>query len=324
MKVWREAVGVTQELLKSKGRAHLHLEGRFVTVISHKAKLYCIDSPCYHAGGPLGEGEVRDIEDIPCIRCPWHNFIIALDTGHRIERAFTSLPTTADGVYRPPIAQTYPLQPWPDEMLGPPERKQVMQRTHRVEERVNGAIWIELPATGNEAQLAAPPSAFEAKPLRFACDKYAVDPGRGKMCLDLLSDREAAEANGGAAPAIAVPPKTEGGGGLRELLTAEPQLSRKHSAMFRPALSSDDDDELNENDEARESNGESGSGSALSPMVVSAYLASRAETAANGPRPPQPESHFSRTREPSSDDDSPPGSAHEGTEPPTSPQVSRP
>lgn len=48
------------------------LQGRYVTVLQHDGKLYCLDSVCFHAGGPLGLG---DIEELPgghsCLKCPW-------------------------------------------------------------------------------------------------------------------------------------------------------------------------------------------------------------------------------------------------------------
>ncbi len=48
------------------------LQGRYVTVLQHDGRLYCLDSVCFHAGGPLGLG---DIEELPgghsCLKCPW-------------------------------------------------------------------------------------------------------------------------------------------------------------------------------------------------------------------------------------------------------------
>ena len=48
-----------------------HAQGRFVSVIQHAGRLYCIDSVCFHAGGPLALGEIEDIEAQPCLVCPW-------------------------------------------------------------------------------------------------------------------------------------------------------------------------------------------------------------------------------------------------------------
>jgi nitrite reductase/ring-hydroxylating ferredoxin subunit len=50
------------------GRIHLHLSHRYVTLFRHHNKLYCIDSICHHAGGPLTLGRMTiDIGvDIGC------------------------------------------------------------------------------------------------------------------------------------------------------------------------------------------------------------------------------------------------------------------
>lgn len=47
-------------------------------------RLYCIDSACYHSAGPLAEGEIVAIEDMLCISCPWHHFLVSLDEGREI------------------------------------------------------------------------------------------------------------------------------------------------------------------------------------------------------------------------------------------------
>lgn len=51
--------------LKSSGRIHWRLaSGRYVTVLLRKTgteEVFCIDSNCYHMGGPLGIGDIEDI-----------------------------------------------------------------------------------------------------------------------------------------------------------------------------------------------------------------------------------------------------------------------
>lgn len=37
-------------------RIHCKVKERYVTIFRHKSKLYCIDSICHHAGGPLTLG----------------------------------------------------------------------------------------------------------------------------------------------------------------------------------------------------------------------------------------------------------------------------
>eukprot|EP00760_Papus_ankaliazontas_P005151 PhM_4_TR12422/c0_g1_i1/m.86821 len=67
-------------------RKHKEIEGRIVTILAHKGKVHCLDTVCYHAGGPLGRGPITDIEDLDtaCIRCTWHSYCVALETGERV------------------------------------------------------------------------------------------------------------------------------------------------------------------------------------------------------------------------------------------------
>ena len=55
-------------------RIHVCLDGRYVSVILHKDKLYCLDSTCYHTGGPLALGDIEDVDGDECIVCPWHKY----------------------------------------------------------------------------------------------------------------------------------------------------------------------------------------------------------------------------------------------------------
>jgi nitrite reductase/ring-hydroxylating ferredoxin subunit len=126
--------GLTVEQLCSMDtrRCHLVLDGRYVTVLEHRGAIFALDSPCYHAAGPLGEGSVVDIEDIPCIRCPWHQFLVALDTGEEITRKAKApnFQEHENDVFLPP---TYPMQPPSEDAFeGPAIRggRQV-QRLHR-------------------------------------------------------------------------------------------------------------------------------------------------------------------------------------------------
>eukprot|EP00760_Papus_ankaliazontas_P024383 PhM_4_TR2278/c0_g1_i1/m.20306 len=62
---------------------------RFVTLLLWKGSdLYCVDSACYHAGGPLGMGEVFEAVPggHPCIRCPSHGYCFDLTSGVRLHR----------------------------------------------------------------------------------------------------------------------------------------------------------------------------------------------------------------------------------------------
>jgi cytochrome-b5 reductase len=42
-------------------RTHISVQGRHVTVFREAGRLYCMDSICYHAGGPLTIGDIEDV-----------------------------------------------------------------------------------------------------------------------------------------------------------------------------------------------------------------------------------------------------------------------
>ena len=48
----------------------LTLQGRFVTVFRLEGKFYCIDSVCYHAGGPLVRKPIHSLTH-PCMHSTW-------------------------------------------------------------------------------------------------------------------------------------------------------------------------------------------------------------------------------------------------------------
>ena len=68
-------------LVGGSARAHVNIDGRFVTVINHENHLYCLDSSCYHNGGPLGVGDIETLGDNLCIICPWHRYSVSLSSG---------------------------------------------------------------------------------------------------------------------------------------------------------------------------------------------------------------------------------------------------
>lgn len=49
-------------------------QGRYVTLLRHNGQLACIVSICFHAGGPLGVGDIEDVGGRPCLSCPWHYY----------------------------------------------------------------------------------------------------------------------------------------------------------------------------------------------------------------------------------------------------------
>jgi len=63
---------------------HVHLGGRHITLLNHAGEVYCLDSLCYHAGGPLAIGDIEEVDGRACLSCPWHLYKVTLDTGERL------------------------------------------------------------------------------------------------------------------------------------------------------------------------------------------------------------------------------------------------
>ena len=110
-------------------RLHVTVRGRYVTVLRWDGALHCLDSVCYHAGGPLTAG---DVEELPngeaCVVCPWHAYPVSLKTGEKWYRATEKAP---DGKLIP--------AGW--KSVGP------RQRVHDVEDRPDG-LFIRLQVAG--------------------------------------------------------------------------------------------------------------------------------------------------------------------------------
>mmetsp|Transcript_20002 Transcript_20002/g.65166 ORF Transcript_20002/g.65166 Transcript_20002/m.65166 type:complete len:173 (+) Transcript_20002:36-554(+) len=68
-------------------RLHVSIEGRYVSLIRDRGELFCMDSICFHAGGPLTIGDIEDIEGQRCVKCPWHHYYLTLKEGEKLYRA---------------------------------------------------------------------------------------------------------------------------------------------------------------------------------------------------------------------------------------------
>ncbi len=56
--------------------------GRWVALFNVNGKIYATDDTCPHAGGPLGEGTLKD----EVVVCPWHGWRFNVRTGQRPEK----------------------------------------------------------------------------------------------------------------------------------------------------------------------------------------------------------------------------------------------
>ena len=52
-----------------------------VALFNLDGTIYALDNMCQHAGGPLGEGKIR--EDI--VICPWHGYRYHIKTGKNVK-----------------------------------------------------------------------------------------------------------------------------------------------------------------------------------------------------------------------------------------------
>lgn len=110
-----------------KSRLHSQIEGRYITIFRQNGKLSVIDSVCYHAGGPLTLGTLKDIEDldgVTAVSCPWHKFLVSIEDGCRVYQQVTIV----DG--KPSV------RGW--------TRGKVVQRTHKIFENSSGVYVVRL------------------------------------------------------------------------------------------------------------------------------------------------------------------------------------
>ena len=108
------------ELRRHGDRVHVLLGDRHVSLIFHRGEVYCLDSLCYHAGGPLGIGDIEDVGGRACLSCPWHLYKVTLESGEKLYGS-----TRLDEA-------TGKLVPDGVKSAG------VRQRTHEVEKRADG------------------------------------------------------------------------------------------------------------------------------------------------------------------------------------------
>lgn len=125
------AAGAGNEGSSSSGNG----AARLLTVLRVKGQLCAFDSACYHAGGPLGLGDIEDVAAAggsrACISCPWHHHMIDLETGVKWYEALNKDPSTGRLLPGGWKASTAPVQ-----------------RIHEVVER-SGGIFVRLCSGGS-------------------------------------------------------------------------------------------------------------------------------------------------------------------------------
>lgn len=142
-KAWVQISDNDAAMVRSGGRAHVAVPvlagggddgggGRFVTVLRVASQLRAFDSICYHAGGPLGIGDIEEAGagGQACIVCPWHHYLVDLETGHKWHQPMQK---DANGKL---VA------------VGWKSSAKPVQRIHEVQEREDGGIFVRLRLDG--------------------------------------------------------------------------------------------------------------------------------------------------------------------------------
>ncbi|KAK9819078.1 hypothetical protein WJX81_003841 [Elliptochloris bilobata] len=209
------------------------VHGRTVTVLRHHGKVHCLDSLCYHMGGPLGdEGDIEDlaIASGACIKCPWHGHRICLTTGGRVELGGAGVSVGKpvqrvhqafdDGAY---IMVAFSTQPLPsDKYNNPCACTDGAEPGSALGARATG---YGLGSLGGDTSVAPAAIGWPEPLLPYGgLDKYAPPPSplkapRGTLDETLRGRKASAASARGAAARIAVqyrykpPPMASGAGG---------------------------------------------------------------------------------------------------------------
>lgn len=59
----------------------VEVRGVWIALFNIDGAFYAIDNACPHAGGPLGEGKIREGG---VVECPWHGWRFHITTGQRV------------------------------------------------------------------------------------------------------------------------------------------------------------------------------------------------------------------------------------------------
>ncbi|XP_045158969.2 Rieske domain-containing protein-like [Mercenaria mercenaria] len=108
--------------LGTRNRKRITVAARDIFIVKAGDQFYALDSFCYHAGGPLYNGDIEDLGGRTCMVCPWHKYKVCLNTG-----------------------QNYYQSVDPHNLDKPPKwtAGEVRQRTHTVTVR-DGNIYVTL------------------------------------------------------------------------------------------------------------------------------------------------------------------------------------
>jgi nitrite reductase/ring-hydroxylating ferredoxin subunit len=72
-------VAQVRDIPPGTGRT-VEVRGIWIALFNVDGTFYAIDNACPHAGGPLGEGKLKDT----VVECPWHGWKFSLVSGGRV------------------------------------------------------------------------------------------------------------------------------------------------------------------------------------------------------------------------------------------------
>lgn len=70
-------------------RMEVELEGKTLALCNIGGTVYALDNTCLHAGGPLGQGELKR----DTVVCPWHGWEYNVKTGECLTRSDVKVAT---------------------------------------------------------------------------------------------------------------------------------------------------------------------------------------------------------------------------------------
>ncbi|XP_055351691.1 uncharacterized protein LOC129597994 [Paramacrobiotus metropolitanus] len=63
----------------------VNMNGYQLGIFRFGSKVYAVENVCPHMQGPLGMGDIEEIDGRVCVICPWHHWRFELDTGRPLQ-----------------------------------------------------------------------------------------------------------------------------------------------------------------------------------------------------------------------------------------------
>ncbi|WAR23785.1 RFESD-like protein [Mya arenaria] len=69
------------EFVRGTEKKRITVNDNDIFIVKIGDKYFALDSFCYHAGGPLYNGDIEELGGRACMVCPWHKYKVCIDTG---------------------------------------------------------------------------------------------------------------------------------------------------------------------------------------------------------------------------------------------------